>query len=109
MNAYIWHEFEGDCGANNIASCLLINLKRRGWLNRPNFAELTYIVDNCGAQNKNEIIVRLLMWLVEYNIFPRVRFFLVRGRTKNAADRIFNLLKLHYHQKNIYSYDQPHM
>ena len=28
MNAYIWREFEGDQGVNNIASCLLMDLKR---------------------------------------------------------------------------------
>ena len=109
MNAYIWREFEGDRGANNIASCLFKDLKRRGWLNGPNFGELTYIADNCGGQNKNKIVVRFLMWLVESNIFPRVRiFFLVKGHTKNAADRMFNLLKHTYHNKNIFSYDQLH-
>ena len=72
MNAYIWREFEGDRGANNIGSCLLMNLERKGWLNRPNFAELTYIADNCGSQNKNKIDVKFLMWLVESNIFSRV-------------------------------------
>ena len=109
MNAYIWREFEGDRGANNIASCLLMDLKRRGWLGRPNFGELTYIADNCGGQNKNKVVIRFLMWLVECNLFPRVRiFFLVKGHTKNAADRMFNLLKHHYHRKNTFTYDQLH-
>ena len=61
MNAYIWREFEGDRGANNIASCLLMDLKRRGWFNRPNYCELTYIADNCGGQNKNKIVVHFLI------------------------------------------------
>ena len=109
MNAYIWREFEGDRGANNIASCLLMDLKRRGWMSRPNFSELTYIADNCGGQNKNKVVVRFLMWLVENRVFPRVRiFFLVKGHTKNAADRMFNLLKMTYHCKDIYTYDQLH-
>ena len=109
MNAYIWREFEGDRGANNIASCLLMDLKRRGWLGRPNFGELTYIADNCGGQNKNKVVIRFLMWLVECNLFPRVRiFFLVKGHTKNAADRMFNLLKMNYHKKDIYTYEQLH-
>ena len=30
MNAYIWREFEGDCGQNNITSCLLMDLKLEG-------------------------------------------------------------------------------
>lgn len=109
MNAYIWREFEGDRGANNIASCLLKDLKRRGWLQGPNFSELTYIADNCGGQNKNKVVVRFLMWLVENRIFPRVRiFFLVKGHTKNAADRMFNLLKHQYHRRNIFTYEKLH-
>ena len=107
MNAYIWREDEGDRGANNIASCLLMDLKRRGWFNSPNFSELTYIADNCGGQNKNKIVVRFLMWLVEIKLFPRIRLlFLVKGHTKNAADRMFNLLKLSYHNKDIFTYEQ---
>ena len=109
MNAYIWQEFEGDRGANNIASCLLMDLKRRGFFDRPNYGELTYIADNCGGQNKNKIVVRFLMWLVENKVFPRVRlFFLVKGHTKNAADRMFNLLKNSYHNKDLFSYEQLH-
>ena len=82
-------------------------MKRRGWLNGPNFNELTYIADNCGGQNKNKVVVRFLMWLVENKIFPKVTlFFLVKGHTKNAADRMFNLLKLSYHCCDIFTYDQ---
>ena len=48
------------------------------------------------------------MWLVENKIFPQVKiFFLLKtGHMKNAADRMFNLLKLSYHNKNIYTYDE---
>ena len=49
------------------------------------------------------------MWLVEIKLFPRVRlFFLVKRHTKNAADRMFNLLKMNYHKKDIYTYEQLH-
>ena len=106
MNAYTWQEFEGDRGQNNITSCLLQDLKNRGLLSRPNYGNLTYVADNCGGQNKNKVVVRFLMWLVESGFFPEVKIvFLVKGHTKNAADRLFNLLKLSYHRKNIYTYD----
>ena len=109
MNAYIWQEFEGERGANNIASCLMKDLQLRGLFSQPNHGKLTYIADNCGGQNKNKIVIRFLMWLVENKIFPVVRiFFLVKGHTKNAADRMFNLLKNHYHRTNIYTYDDLH-
>ena len=109
MNAYIWQYFQGDRGQNNITSCLLMDLKIRGWLSTPNHGELTYIDDNCGGQNKNICVVRFLMWLVKEKIFPRVTLlFLVKGHTKSSADRMFNLLKLTYHCPYIFSYDELH-
>jgi hypothetical protein len=49
------------------------------------------------------------MWLVENKVFPKITlFFLVKGHTKNAADRMFNLLKLSYHAKYIFTYYQLH-
>ena len=107
MNAYIWREFDGARGANNIVSCLLKDLKLCGCFQGPNYGELTYIADNCGGQNKNKIVMRFLMWLVENRIFPQAKIvFLVKGHTKNAADRMFNLLKLSYHKRNIFTYDE---
>jgi len=46
---------------------------------------------------------------VENKVFPKVTlFFLVKGHTKNVADRMFNLLELSYHAKDIFTYDQLH-
>ena len=56
MNAYIWREFEGDRGQNNITLCLLMDLKNRGWLSTSKYGELTYIADNCGGQNKKCVL-----------------------------------------------------
>ena len=30
----------------------------------------------------------------------------MKGHTKNAADRLFNLLKISYHRLNVYTYDR---
>ena len=47
---------------------------------------------------------RRLVYLVECGYFIDVWFvFLIVGHTKNAADRLFNLLKIQYRQKNIYT------
>ena len=63
--------------------------------------------DNCGGQNKNEMVVRFLMWVVEAGYFPLVQIiFLVKGHTKNACNRMFNLLKLDYHHTNTYTMEQ---
>ena len=106
MDAYVWRENDGERGANNICSCLLKYFKMRGWLKK-NYFELSIVADNCGGQNKNRIVLRFLMWLVEVGYFPKIRLiFLVKGHTKNSCDRLFNLLKINYHRLNIYTYDQ---
>ena len=69
--------------------------------------ELNIIFDNCSGQNKNNTVLKLLLWLSEMRYFKRVSFnFLIVGHTKNAADRLFNLLKIDYRSKNIYTMKQ---
>ena len=70
---------------------------------------LSYVLDNCGGQNKNRMVLRLALFLVETGKFKCVRFvFLVRGHTKNACDRLFNLLKKTYRASDIYTLNQLH-
>ena len=58
------------------------------------------------GQNKNNSVIRLAAYLVRKGYFSKVEFvFLVAGHTKNAADRLFNALKLHYRKHNVYSMD----
>jgi hypothetical protein len=64
-------------------------------------------MDNCGGQNKNRMVLRTALFLVECGYFSSVLLlFLVRGHTKNNCDRLFNLLKDHFHKQNVYSYPQ---
>lgn len=45
--------------------------------------------------------------LTEIGIFEKCsNLYLVRGHTKNACDRMFMLLKQHFHYKNIYTKEQ---
>ena len=108
MNAYIWSEGVGKRGANNIASCLLKDYRKRGYFDGGhNTGSLNIIADNCGGQNKNEDVIRFHVWIVEAGWFPEVNLiFLVKGHTKNACDRMFNLLKQEYHNKNIETFNE---
>ena len=46
-------------------------------------------------------------YLVELGYFKRVKFlFLIAGHTKNACDRLFNVLKALYRLSNIYTYSE---
>jgi hypothetical protein len=63
--------------------------------------ELNVVFDNCGGQNKNNFVLLLVPYLVEMGYFKSVNFiFLVVGHTKNAADRLFNLLKMIYRRSS---------
>ena len=68
--------------------------------------ELNIVFDNCGGQNKNNMVLRLVCYLVDMGFFSKVNFiFLVVGHTKNDADRFFNRLKKNYRKMNIYTMD----
>jgi hypothetical protein len=65
---------------------------------------MNIIMENCAGQNKNRMVLRLAPLLVELEWYFRVNMiFLVAGHTKNAADRLFNLLKKEYRLSNIYN------
>ena len=98
----------GKEGGNNVASCIITELRLRGLLSTDYpVKELTIIMDNCGGQNKNNYVLRLALFLVEAGFFEKVTFlFYIVGHTKNAADRWFNILKRRYKYKDIYTFQQ---
>jgi hypothetical protein len=80
-------------------SIVLETLKKTGLLNlnHPPSKNLTFVFDNCSGQNKNGMVLKLVVYLVEMGYFEEVEFlFLIIGHTKNPADRLFNLLKIDY-------------
>jgi hypothetical protein len=84
------------------------NLYDKFWLRKGTpGVKLTIAMDNCGGQNKKNVVLRLAPYLVEMKYFCTVEFvFDVRGHTKNACDRMFNQTKLKYHKKYIFSWIQ---
>jgi hypothetical protein len=59
--------------------------------------------DNCSGQNKNNTVLKLMIWLCEMGYFKCVNFnFLIVGHTKNAADHLFNALQFQYRKENIF-------
>jgi len=105
MRAYVYTEGDGKKGGNNVASLLFKDLHDRGWVDgeQGSREELTVIMDNCGGQNKNKMVLRMLGLLTELRLYRKVNVaFLVAGHTKNICDRLFNLLKLVYRKSNLY-------
>ena len=105
LKAYGYSEDQGGKGGNNVASILMQALRDLGWIIAERCGgRLTIIMDNCGGQNKNKMVLRLALFLVESNFFKTVEFiFYIRGHTKNVCDRLFNLLKIRYHKSNVYT------
>jgi hypothetical protein len=68
---------------------------------------LNIIFDNCSSQNKNNTVLKLPAWLMAMGYFKEIHFiFLVVSHTKNAADRLFNLLKHEYWEQNLFTFDE---
>lgn len=105
LHAHIYHEGEGKKGADNVASLLMKTLKENNIarLEERGF-KLVAVFDNCTGQNKNNTVLKLVPFLVEYGYFEEVEFiFLVVGHTKNACDRKFNQLKALPRETNTYT------
>jgi hypothetical protein len=107
--AHTYLEDLGKKGGDNVASLLWKQLKYSGLVpednSKPDSAanEINFVFDNCGGQNKNRMVLRLLPLLVKRGICNTARaIFLVRGHTKNDCDRLFNLMKKLYRVSNIY-------
>ena len=108
MLAFAYPEGDGQKGANNFASLLVYGLKHLGMIIEGKTGKrLTIIMDNCSGQNKNNVVLRLALWLVEMKFFKEVCFsFYIRGHTKNACDRLFNQMKLNYRKAQVFTMDQ---
>ena len=110
--AQYYYEGVGKKGGNNVASLLWNKFKMERYQekceqNEGPLLEYNIVMDNCGGQNKNRMVVRFLMMLTEIGFFKTCRMvFLVRGHTKNPCDRTFALLKKNFHYKNIYTKKQ---
>jgi hypothetical protein len=107
LYCHIYMEGEGKKGGNNVSSLLLKTLRLLNFMQEGGNQgkELNVVFDNCGGQNKNNFVLLLVPYLVEMGYFKSVNFiFLVVGHTKNAADRLFNLLKMIYRRSNVQTF-----
>ena len=102
------HTSEGKKGGRNVCSLLLKHLNNKGLLDPDDpYKELVIIMDNCSHQNKNKMVLRLVVYFVERGYFESATFaFLIVGHTKNPCDRLFNLAKLTYRKSQVFTHDQ---
>ena len=110
LNAYVYTEAEGKKGGNNVASLVHKFLTQKGVFDDAKKYGpgkcLSLVFNNCGGQNKNRMVLRYILYLVEIKVYKTVEIiFLVCGHTKNICDRLFKELKRDFHHKNIYNID----
>ncbi|KAJ8926657.1 hypothetical protein NQ314_020959 [Rhamnusium bicolor] len=87
----IWDESITGRGGNEIASCLLKVFSHPNFPKRKNLAMRS---DNCIGQNKNKIILMLLIYLVSKGIYEKVeQKFLVSGHSYLTCDRDFTQIE----------------
>jgi len=103
LHAHVYHEGQMGKGGNQVASLLMKTLKHMELLRENETGnELNIVMDNCGGQNKNRMVLRLALLLVEAGYFKAVNMiFLIVGHTKNCADRLFNALKQLFRKSNV--------
>jgi hypothetical protein len=84
------------------------DLYERFWLRKGDPGKkLTIVMDNCGDQNNNNVVLRLATYLVEMGYFKTVEFCVyVCGHTKKACDCTFNQMKLKYRKKAVFTWSQ---
>ena len=108
MHCHVYTDAVGKKGANNVASLIMKTLRHLNILRDDSVgSELNIVFDNCTGQNKNNTVLRLAAWIAKLGYFLEVNFiFLIVGHTKNAADRLFNSLKVQYRKKNLFTFNQ---
>jgi hypothetical protein len=87
MLAYGYMEDKGSKGGNNVASLIIKALHDLDWIKEDGSTgkQLSIILDNCGGQNKNNFVLRLALWLVEWSYFKKVEIiFLYQGAYKEC-------------------------
>lgn len=114
LHAYCYHEGDGAKGGNNVVSMINRYLDMEKGMPRSRMTvtgnawgkHLVLVCDNCSGQNKNKMMIRYILYLVETKKFAKVSLvFLIAGHTKNPCDRMFNLLKKGYRRRNLFDVD----
>ncbi|ETM38991.1 hypothetical protein L914_14811 [Phytophthora nicotianae] len=69
--------------------------------------KLTIYADNCGGQNKNNCVIKMLLALDQTGELDVVELkFFVKGHTKNAVDRGFRLMRKKFANEDMWTADQ---
>ena len=111
-SVYTLTEFEGKKRMKNISSCLLCCINYKGYYYQPygkkyKMPEIDFLVDNCGGQNKNNLMTRFLNMIKEGGLFGTDTLYsYIKGHTNNYCNRAFNSLKVLYWKQNVFTFEK---
>lgn len=106
---FIYSERRTGKGSNSVISLLDTYAVEHGIYSRTPGEGKEWIIyaDNCGGQNKNNAVLKYLLFLAQSKCLASVSIhFLVKGHTKNHCDRGFGNLKRRYAKENIWTMEQ---
>ncbi|EGZ27996.1 hypothetical protein PHYSODRAFT_477473 [Phytophthora sojae] len=65
---------------------------------------LVVYADNCSGQNKNNLVIKVLLAQVHMGVFERIDFkFFVKGHTKNSCDRGFGHIRKYVSRQDLWT------
>ena len=76
--AHCYQEGEGEKGGDNVASLIMQALHVQGFIklnddgNQIYSHQLMIAADNCSGQNKNNMVIQLVPWLVEKGFYEEL-------------------------------------
>ena len=97
-------EANGSKGGWNARYCLIRYLDH--FMHILTGYELNIAIDDCPGQNRNNIVLRMLLILT---FSKRLKFvnvlFLIKSHVKNATDKTFNLMNKSFHRSDMSTHD----
>ncbi|KAK7600988.1 hypothetical protein V9T40_008429 [Parthenolecanium corni] len=98
-HCYLWHEGEGNRGAEEIASCVFkfieTTVKERAEEDNSDDFDIVFYSDNCCGQQKNKFMVALYMFALKK--FEKINSishkYLITGHTQNEGDSVHSTIE----------------
>lgn len=101
VDCYLWNESDGGLEANVFASLLISHLS--AYLSKnPATKEIIIYTDNCGYQNKNNILANALFNFAHLNDIEVTHNYLEKGHTQMEVDSAHSLIERKKKNREIY-------
>ena len=99
-HCYLWSELDGNRGANDMSTCIILYVKERA---AQGIQRFLFACDNCPGQTRNRQLAAAATYCVNHieGVLSIEVLFLVRGHTENCADEVHSAIE---GEKNIVVY-----